>query len=489
MHNLRNTSLPALKPTLRYADLWTLLAVVLAVFYLGTTIYIGSQRPFWTDEILTVDIAQLPDYRTIWSAVTHAVDGGSPVYDVVVRMSDKLLGDREVAARLPSALAMVAGMLIAFDCARRLTDSLHGLIAISVLTCSFLPYYGHEARSYAIYFMLAALSLWIWVHARDDNRSSAVLFGAVVFLAVTMHYYAVLCLVPYALWEVSRWEPWQPPSAKLIAGVVGAVVALALLWPAILAFMPVVVAYAGWAGPSLDGLRAIFPALFSDGLWLLALIMVWIAFAEAKSDDVVLQPMRPSEAISWLFLCIPLAGFVVAELKTNAFLARYFIAALPGVAVAFSCLLWRHFHQARHVSIGVFLILATWGVAKQVTVTRHPDIYYFAPIRQVLSSENALRNDGKRFFAVSNQARYLEARHYSKHPEAYAFLASMDSGDQHQSMALARYYPMQIWTLGDLKKHARETALLMPSLGNLDTLKQAGFEVEVRFSNRCKWCI
>jgi hypothetical protein len=41
-------------------------------------------------------------------------------------------------------------------------------------------------------------------------------FGATLCLAVTMHYYATLLLVPYALWEAIQWKPWRPPSPKLM---------------------------------------------------------------------------------------------------------------------------------------------------------------------------------------------------------------------------------------------------------------------------------
>ena len=92
-----------------------------------------------------------------------------------------------------------------------------------------LPYYGYEARSYAIYCMLAALSLWMWTRFADDHRWAAVGFGVVLFVAVTMHYYAVLLLVPYGLWELLRWRPRQLPSPKLIAGMGGVLLALALV--------------------------------------------------------------------------------------------------------------------------------------------------------------------------------------------------------------------------------------------------------------------
>ena len=130
------------------------------LFYFVTSIYIAAHRLFWFDELFTLHIARLP------SSDNH-LDGAEPMASMRClrlitwwcRLFDSLFGPGDVAARLPSAIAMVVGLLLIFDCARRLTDGLHGLIALSVATCSFLPYYGYEARSYAIYFMLAALSL------------------------------------------------------------------------------------------------------------------------------------------------------------------------------------------------------------------------------------------------------------------------------------------------------------------------------------------
>src|SRR5271157_3483638 len=145
----------------------------------------------------------------------------APIYFMVVRIFDNFFGHTDFSVRLPSALAMTAGLLLTFDCARRLTDGLHGLIALSVLSCSFLPYYGHEARSYALYFMFASLALWIWAYDKDGSRLGAVYFGAAIFLAVGMHYYAILCLVPYAVWEAWNWKPWRLPSHKMIGGLLG----------------------------------------------------------------------------------------------------------------------------------------------------------------------------------------------------------------------------------------------------------------------------
>ena len=210
---------------------WSLVAaVVLAAFYLATSLYISAHRLLWIDEVATVLVTRLPGWTTIWKASTEGGMGEPPTYFMLVRVFDNLFGHSDLAIRVPSALAMTIGMLLTFDCARRLTNGLHGLIAFSVLTCSFLPYYGHEARSYALYFMLAALGLWLWTCTRTDNTASAILFGVVMFLGITMHYYAVLCLVPYAAYEVVTWRPWRLPSRKIVAGLLGVGCAAAMLW-------------------------------------------------------------------------------------------------------------------------------------------------------------------------------------------------------------------------------------------------------------------
>src|SRR5208337_500114 len=122
---------PAIKPLSAAVErISAIAALVLAAFYLATSVYIASQRLFWFDELFTIHIARLPDWATIWTALHAGVDSLPPVYYMVARCFGSLFGPGEVVARMPSAFAMVAGMLITFDCARRLTDGLHGLVAL-----------------------------------------------------------------------------------------------------------------------------------------------------------------------------------------------------------------------------------------------------------------------------------------------------------------------------------------------------------------------
>ena len=476
-----------------------LIAGLLAAFYLATSIYIASQRLYWFDELFTIHIARLPSWLTIWTALGHAADSLPPFYYMLVRAFGAMFGDSEVVARLPCAIAMTVGLLLTFDCARRLTDGLHGLIALAVLPCSFLPYYGFEARSYALYFMFAALALWVWISTSADRKSSALLFGAALFLGVTMHYYAVMCLVPFALWELLIWERSRRPSPKLIAGVVGVVLPAALLSPLILSFSHKF-SSGFWNRPSFNELRAIFPQLFPDGLLLLSLIVIWMVLVSASEASGPVEPMRSEESIGWLFLTIPLVGFVLAEVKTNAYFSRYFICVLPGVAVAFACLLWRHFRNSYRISLGILLLLAAWGVGKQLEVVQHPATIEATGTRDYLSIEGALRAEGKRYMVFSGPLIYLEAQYYSLHPEECVLLLPPDFGRDtnrsqpspdpylHQRLLLnlSQYYPLQFWQFYELSASAREVALIEPTPDVLEALRQAGFKLEFRANKPLK---
>ncbi len=204
--------------------------------------------------------------------------------------------------------------------------------------------------------------------------------------------------------------------------------------------------------------------------------------------------MQSAEAIGWLFLGIPLAAFVVAEWKTNAFYSRYFIGVLPGVALAFSYLLWRHFRRITQISMGIFLLLGAWGVSQQLTVVSHPDKVEATGIRPFLQIESSLQLEGKRYFVFTSPLIFLEAQHYSAHPEQCILLLPSDFSRQtkpgpdpylHQRLELnlSQYYPLNFWTLDDLRNHAAASALIEPTADALKDLRDAGMPAQTRFSN------
>jgi uncharacterized membrane protein len=479
---------------------WPLaVAIVLSLFYLGTSLYIATQRLFWFDELFTIHIARLPHLSTIWTAMANGVDALPPPYYILVRAFDSLFGPSEMSARLPSALAMGAGLLIIFDCTRRLTDGLHGLLAFGVATSSFLLYYGYEARSYAIYFMLAALALWLWHFDGVSARTQTILFGGVFFLGGCFHYYFMMCLAPYALWELLRWTRGQRPPAKLIAGFVGCALSLLVLSPFILSFSH---KFGGgyWNRPTLKELLAMYMQMFPDGMFLLAIIALWIAVVRSVAttqEETLVPAMPPAETIGWLFLGVPLAAYIVAVAKTNAFFSRYFIGVLPGVAVAFAVMMWRHFRGKRRVSLVVVLLLLGWGVAQQLIVANHIDKVEATGIRSLLEFESQLHVEGRKYFVFTAPMLYLDSHQYSAHPDDSVLLLPSDFSHkplfgpdlyQHQRLEvnLSQYYPLQFWTIEELRRHHSQVAVISPDEQALNDMQREGIHLRARSSNPIK---
>lgn len=484
---------PAVRPAGAWRQRFSLLVgISLVAFYLLSSLWIASHRRLWYDEISTVLIARLPDFGTIWDALTNGADVLPANYFMLVRIFDRALGPAEFAARIPSALALALGLLITFDCARRLSDNLHALASLALLSCSLLPYYGYEARPYGLYFMFAAAELWLWVHAPDNRKSSTILFGVTFFLAFSVHYYSALCLLPYAVFEASTWKPWSAPSHKLLAGSLGVLCGVALFSRQILAASRY--SHGFWAAPHPRTLLEAFGQFFPFGLSVGAAVLIWIVWT-ARPEKLLLDPMLPSEAVGWYFLLIPIAGYVAATLVTNAFHNRYFIGMLAGVAVALAGALWRNFHCRPGVSAVIVLVMLFIGVGLQAYVTARPSKIEppAAPgeterMSEALKWEALAMKDGKKSIAVAADGIIgLELRYYSKHPERYAFVRTpnmLPGGRTMQKLAL--YQPMRFWSLEDLRAAARDTVLVDPSDEMLRAVIDAGFQIRERRTREIK---
>ncbi len=473
--------------------MWGFFAAAAVLFYFATGLYISSHRLLWFDEVFTAHMAGLK-FFALMSALHNGVDSLPPPYYLVVGVFAKLFGNNAIAFRLPSTLAIAATLLIVFDCARRLSDGLHGLIALA-LASGPLAGEGFEARSYAIYVMLAALAFWVWACSKSSARRTAILFGAVLFLAVCFHYYAVLLLVPFAIFEATQWRPWQRPSAKLIAGAIGVTLPAVLLSPFILSFSR---KFSGgfWSRPSLSELVGIYPHIFEAGFLLLALIAVWMVLVDRRPASFELPAMQSAEAIGWLFLAIPLAGFIAAELKTNAFAVRYFLGIVPGVAIAFACCMWRQFRHVPVVSVGILLLLGGWGVTKQLQTLRHIDSVETPGTRSTLAIQQALNSDGKQFLVFSDPFQFLEVQYYSRHPQQCILLLPDDFEQQHGlprstpdpyihqrvELLLSHYYPLKFWRTAELRANAGKVALIKPPADLLEALKGTGAVVTDRMT-------
>ncbi len=224
---------------------WPLAAITLlaAVLRLGTL----NLQSFWYDEAFTPVHVLHPGLAATLRAFVHT-ENTPPLWYILAWGSSRLFGTGEVALRLPSALAGIATVPVAWGIGRELAGRRAALVTAALVAVNPLfVWYSQEARAYACFVLFVALALFCCLRA--DHRPMAdgsasrwlALFALSGALALLSHYFAVFLLIPMALWLLRRRER--------LRATLPAVAALALVG---LALLPLIVAQGGhgtqWIG-------------------------------------------------------------------------------------------------------------------------------------------------------------------------------------------------------------------------------------------------
>lgn len=215
----------------------TLLAALLRLTTLG-------QQSFWYDEAFTPIHVLHPSLWATLRSVVHT-ENTPPLWYLLVWADTRVLGTGEVALRLPSALAGIATVPIAWAIGRELTDrrttaiAAAGLVAVNPL----FVWYSQEARAYGLFVLFTALAMLCFLRAlRQPSPGRMAAFAGAGALALLSHYFAVFLLIPMALWLL-----WA--HANRLRAVLPALGALTLVG---LALLPLISAQGGhgtqWIG-------------------------------------------------------------------------------------------------------------------------------------------------------------------------------------------------------------------------------------------------
>jgi mannosyltransferase len=182
------------------AGLGALIVVAALLRFYG----IGHQG-FWYDE---ADTAQLMHFSLgeMIGLLPHS-ESTPPLYYCVAWVWTRVFGDGEAGLRSLSALAGVLVVPVAFAAGFRLLRSHRAaLIAAALTACNpLLIWYSQEARAYELLVLLAGVSLLGFAMARDDPRPRHIaLWALAALLSLATHYYAVVIVVPEALWLLAE---------------------------------------------------------------------------------------------------------------------------------------------------------------------------------------------------------------------------------------------------------------------------------------------
>lgn len=261
------------------------------------------------DEIVTAS-------RILRDGFGHAMDAvgfsesAPPLYYAIAWVWTQLTGTSEFGLRSISALAGVATVPVVYLIGLELRGRRAGLMAAALVAVNpMLLWYSQEARCYALFTLLCAVSLLYCVRVlQRGRRRDVIAWGLASGLALATHYFAVFPIVAEAIWLLRR----RGRASWRGLGIV-ALFGLAL---APLALHQMSIGHAEW----IDN----FP--LGHRLWETA-----ATFVTGETSDIIARPEQPGLSV------VPLALVLIAlgVLAWRADRAGRRAAAIPlSVAVA-----------------------------------------------------------------------------------------------------------------------------------------------------------
>lgn len=322
----------------RWPDWWPLVALTLlaAALRLATL----DLQSFWYDEAFTPVHVLHPGLDATWRSFVHT-ENTPPLWYLVVWVWSRIAGTGEVALRLPSALAGIATVPVAWGIGRELSGRRAAILAAALVAANpLLVWYSQEARAYAFFVLFAALAMLCCLRAaREPTPRRLALFALSGAGALLSHYFAVFLLLPMALWLLWRCR---------LRSALGACAALAVVG---VALVPLALAQGGhgtqWIGAwALSARVEAIPQYYltgysaaplGHGIELLAALLILAGFALA-----LWRALTPAESDGALFAlgvaaCGVLLPLALAALGADYLAPRNLVAAMvplsAGIAV------------------------------------------------------------------------------------------------------------------------------------------------------------
>jgi mannosyltransferase len=196
----------------------TLAVIGLAGLAAALRFYGLGHQGFWFDEANTALLVHLPPGKML--GLIPQTESTPPLYYCVAWIWARGFGYGEAGLRSLSALAGVLVVPVAYAATAKLISRRAGLIAAALTACNpFLIWYSQEARSYELLVLLTGLALLAFTYARaTPSRRTLATWVLTSALALATHYYAVLAIVPQAVWLLI--EHRDKRSVRVAVGIV-----------------------------------------------------------------------------------------------------------------------------------------------------------------------------------------------------------------------------------------------------------------------------
>jgi len=209
-------------PTRRKLTIATVALVVVVAFVQFGFLRHHSLR---NNEFITLRVIGLPYREIIQERPTR---NHLPGYFLALKAWTEVFGTSEVALRLPSAVAVFAGVVVVWRLAARLYGARAGLLALGLCGLNQIhAQMGTDARMYSFLFFGSALALWAFVlYVETGRRRYAVVLALAGLATLGMHLLHLFVIAGVVIYTIVR----RRALAGRVAGSLLSALAPVVLW-------------------------------------------------------------------------------------------------------------------------------------------------------------------------------------------------------------------------------------------------------------------
>jgi hypothetical protein len=400
--------------------------------------------PLWMDELLTMQLVQADSLPRLWSGIISGIDGNPPLYLTMAWLIVHAIPQAMSAAavlKLASVALTAAAIFALFRIGRRVASAAACWIGVILMVTlnNNVSFVALELRTYALYFLMAALAVLFQQRLIERRRTRDLVVLALIYVGLTLaHTFGIVYVGCIAL---AGWLS-QPGDGRLryksfVAGTVPAIIILAAWIPFFVRQSDVARPYSWIESP---GLPELLESLFASRLsmWIAIVELCCLAGAAIAGlrggfkfrsvlHDPQWQPYRFMILVLIGMTGFTLTGWVASVTLFPLFVPRYFTPQLiAGFALHVAFGEWlvrlaRQGPQARMAGLAICAIILPASLSNAATLFRDSDR---GTPHCADSGGNFFENDfvrGDLPVITESPHIFLPRATYARHPEAYRF--------------------------------------------------------------------
>jgi len=340
----------------------------LVIYVLGRSVIASTGKGYWLDELLTQLVTSQGSFGKVMAALHAPIDGQPPLFYVIERLASRLVGNQDIALRLPSALGAACTVVCVYIFLKRRSGRAIALLGSAFLLTAAVSSYAVEARPYSL--VLACISFALVCYQRVSSAKWVALLGASLALAQSLHYLALVSMVPFGLAELYgtlrlrriRWGVW----AALAIGVL----------PVIL-FWNLIALNKAYYGPHHVALGYNLPFAIhaygdllnteaATGMGIVMVAATGLAMSwrnpQFETDAKEREDRENEYVLIAGLLALPLIAYVFVLATHGPMTLRYFLPAVLGVPLCLGVAIARMPKQA--LALFAAYVVATAGIAE-----------------------------------------------------------------------------------------------------------------------------